>query len=134
MDSSPLFKQLRLRRPDRCVVCELELAAGQKALWYGGPRVVTCVGCRLEAPAVIETAAVAEPSAAVEALSVEGQPGASALREYERRHRAREQRARAKLGALGRLLARVVDEPQSGSRPSARVSRARLPDASAACR
>jgi hypothetical protein len=76
--------------------------------------VVTCVGCRLGTPALVETTAVVEPPSVVENPPVvEGQPGASALREYERRHRGREERAREKLGALGGLLARVVDEPQS---------------------
>jgi Nuclease-related domain len=42
-----------------------------------------------------------------------GQPGASALREYERRHKRREQHAREKLGGLGVFLARVIDEPSS---------------------
>lgn len=42
-----------------------------------------------------------------------GQAGASALREYQRRHEAREQHARETLGGLGVILAKVVDEPQS---------------------
>jgi hypothetical protein len=40
-------------------------------------------------------------------------PGASALREYERRHQQRENHARQTLGGLGGLLARVIDEPSS---------------------
>jgi hypothetical protein len=44
---------------------------------------------------------------------VEGQAGASGLREYERRRLQRGDRARAKLSALGGLLARVVEEPPS---------------------
>jgi hypothetical protein len=43
----------------------------------------------------------------------EGQAGASALREYERRHAKREDHARQTLGGFGVLLARVIDEPQS---------------------
>jgi hypothetical protein len=43
----------------------------------------------------------------------EGGAGASARREYERRHANREQYARERLGGLGVLLARVIDEPQS---------------------
>ena len=50
MDSSPSFKRLRLRRADRCFVCGLELDIGQEALWYAGPRVVSCAGCQLEPP------------------------------------------------------------------------------------
>lgn len=44
---------------------------------------------------------------------VEGVAGASAQREYNRRHAQREDRAREKLGSLGVLLARVIDEPPS---------------------
>jgi hypothetical protein len=42
-----------------------------------------------------------------------GQAGASALREYQRRHDVREQHAREKLGGLGVFLSKVIDEPQS---------------------
>jgi hypothetical protein len=89
-------KSLRLRRPDRCAVCGLELAAGAQALWHKLSRVVTCVACTFPPPAVAE-----------------GVPGASAQREYDHRHAKREDRAREKLGGLGVFLARVVDEPQS---------------------
>jgi hypothetical protein len=43
----------------------------------------------------------------------EGRAGASALREYERRRQRREDHARDKLGGLGVVLARVLDEPTS---------------------
>lgn len=47
-------------------------------------------------------------------LSVDpGCAGDSALREYERRHDAREQHARETLGAVGGLLAKAIDEPAS---------------------
>jgi hypothetical protein len=42
-------------------------------------------------------------------------PGASALREYHRRHRNREANARARLGALGALLARATGDPDTTS-------------------
>ena len=42
-----------------------------------------------------------------------GRAGASALREYERRHADRERHAREKLGELGVLLSRVIEEPHS---------------------
>jgi hypothetical protein len=96
MDSSDRSKRLRLRRADRCLVCERELAVGEEAVWHRDIRQVTCVGCRLERAAVVE-----------------GEAGASALREYERRRRRREDHAREKLGGLGVLLARVIDEPTS---------------------
>lgn len=100
-DASPMAaptssKSLRLRRPDQCAACQTELAAGQEALWYRPSRVVTCLGCAYPPP---ET--------------VEGVPGASAQREYDRRHDQREDRAREKLGVLGVFLARVTEEPQS---------------------
>jgi hypothetical protein len=89
-------KRLCLRRPDRCAVCGQELATGDEAVWDRVSRAVTCLGCDLgEAPVL------------------EGGAGASALREYERRRRSREQRAREKLGGLGVLLARVINEPQT---------------------
>ncbi len=65
-------------------------------MWHRDIRRVTCVGCHLDGVAVVE-----------------GQAGASALREYERRHQGRENHAREKLGGLGVLLARVIDEPTS---------------------
>lgn len=62
-----------------------------------GPRTLTCLTCGSAArPAVIE-----------------GEAGASAQREHERRRARREQYARERLGALGGLMARVIDEPQT---------------------
>ena len=96
MNSSDRSKRLRLRQAGRCLVCGRELAVGDEAVWHRDIREVTCVGCRLQSAAVVE-----------------GKAGASALREYERRRRRREDRAREKLGGLGVLLARVIDEPTS---------------------
>lgn len=96
VSASASKKRLCLRRSDRCVVCGHELAAGDEAVWDRVSRTVTCLGCDLgEAPVV------------------EGRAGASALREYERRRQRREQHAREKLGGVGVLLARVIDEPQT---------------------
>jgi Nuclease-related domain len=77
------------------VVCGCDLAVGDEAMWDRASRTLTCVGCDL-----------------AEAPVVEGEAGASALREYDRLHLAREQHAREKLGGLGVLLAKVIDEPQ----------------------
>lgn len=57
---------------------------------------VTCLGCSTEDQSVLE-----------------GHAGASALREYDRRHQRREQHARETLGSFGVLLARMIKEPQS---------------------
>jgi Nuclease-related domain len=95
VSASASKKWLCLRQPDRCAVCGHELVAGDEAIWDLVSRTVTCLGCdRGEAPVV------------------EGRAGASALREYERRRQVREQHARERLGGLGVLLARVIDERQ----------------------
>jgi hypothetical protein len=120
------FKRLRLRRSDRCATCEKELAAGVEALWYRGPRVVTCLGCVLESPSAQELdleSAVREEAALEPLLLLEteqeappvdvGTAGASALREYERRRNKREDHARQSLGVIGVGLAKLIDEPQS---------------------
>lgn len=90
------WKSLRLRRPDRCAACGRDLAAGEQARWYRARRLVTCPGCDL-----------------VTEKPEESPPGASAGREYERRHRKREAHARRKLGRFGLVLARVFGEPAS---------------------
>ena len=95
-------KQLRLRRPDQCRVCSTELPVGTTAIWDPTARTVTCMGC--SGPEV-----TAGPTAPIDP----GQPGASALREYQRRHDARDQRARDKLGGVGAFLVKLTDEPSS---------------------
>jgi len=96
MGGSPSRKRLRLGRPDRCAVCGRELSAGTEAFWYAVSRTVTCLGCDPGEPAVVE-----------------GQAGASAHREYQRRRQRREQRSRRRFGSLGALIARMIGEPQS---------------------
>lgn len=90
-------KHLRIRYPGECVICCGALAVGDEALWDRASRTLTCVGCHsVRSPRVTE-----------------GEAGASAQREYERRHAKREQYARERFGGFGVLLARVIDEPQS---------------------
>ena len=77
------------------MICDCELPAGREAIWYPELRKVSCLACSpAEEPAV-------------------DNPGASALREHERRRQRREQHAREKLGSFGGFLARVIDEPSS---------------------
>jgi hypothetical protein len=90
-------KRLRIRYPGECVVCRCTLVVGEEALWDRGSRTLTCLTCASPPPAAV----------------TEGEAGGSARREYDRRHAKREQYARERLGALGGLLARVIDEPQS---------------------
>lgn len=69
---------------------------GDSAIWDSAAQTVTCLTCAL-ADAPVD----------------EGHAGASAQREYDRRHQRREQHAKDKLGALGTVLAHVIDEPRS---------------------
>lgn len=43
--SAPTVKRLKLRRADRCVQCEVDLVAGESALWDSDERQVTCLSC-----------------------------------------------------------------------------------------
>jgi hypothetical protein len=87
--------RLRIRRPGICAACGRELAIGEEAAWDGASQALACIDCDRGVRVV------------------EGQAGASALREYERRRLAREQHARERLGGPGVLMARVIKEPQS---------------------
>lgn len=95
MASPDASKRLRLRRPDRCMVCGSELRVGQEAVWHRDIRRVSCLACSL----------ASRPDT--------GRAGASARREYERRRHRREGHARGKLGSFGAFLARVSGEPTS---------------------
>lgn len=106
MSATRSGRQLRLRRADRCRACGADLAVGAEAWWDPAARTVTCLACVDADVAVESDEGILEPIDA-------GRAGASALREYQRRHDAREQHARAKLGGLGDLLAKVIDEPAS---------------------
>lgn len=96
MGASADRKQLRLRRPGWCAGCGRELPAGELATWDAAVHTVTCLECER-----------------ADAGALEGEAGASAQREYDRRRQARQRHARQTFGALGTVLARVIDEPQS---------------------
>jgi len=104
----PRSRRLKLRRPDRCAVCDVALPAATVAFWDAEAKTVTCLQC-LERGGV----AVGEAAVDVEPVLDRGVPGASARRRYERLHTAREQRARAKLGRLGGLYLAMTNDPQS---------------------
>lgn len=90
---------LLLKRPDRCVVCNRPLAVGECSYWDEIARTVTCLAC-LKAP---------KPPGAL----ARGVPGASAKREFQRRHDARVRRARERFGPLGACMARLAGDPRS---------------------
>jgi hypothetical protein len=104
-------KRLRLKRPDRCALCGLGFQPGDVALWFREERHVTCVQC--PEPAAVQPLAVADAEVFAGPRVEAGVPGAGARRQYERLQKKREDRARARLGSLGVVLARLTDEPQS---------------------
>jgi len=106
MSATRSGRQLRLRRADRCRGCSADLPVGVEAWWDPASRTVTCLAC-------VNADAAGGPGEGVVDPIDAGRAGTSALREYRRRHDAREQHARAKLGGLGALLAKVIDEPAS---------------------
>lgn len=95
-------RALKLRRPDRCAGCSAELAVGTIARWDADARSVTCLRC------FGVSAAVAKEPRAID----RGTPGASALREHDRRRRNREERTREAHPHIGGLLLALRNEPQ----------------------
>jgi hypothetical protein len=102
----PGSRRLKLRRPDRCVVCDLALAPGTVAFWDASTKAVTCLDC-------LEAARASADETAAEPALERGVPGGSARRRYERLHAAREERAREKFGRLGGLYLAMTNDPQS---------------------
>ncbi len=102
---------MRLRYAGRCRMCEIELPAKSDAIYERVSKTVRCLTC-LSAPEVVAE----EPHSATEEPPREvdpGVPGASARREYERRHARREHRIRSEHRRLGGLILATSDDPQS---------------------
>jgi len=104
-----------LRRDDTCAICAISVASGTKAWWDSNARTVTCTGCASGAvpPAepveAIEVADSPDPPA----VNEPGVAGASARREYDKRHQVREDKVRAAHPKIGGFLLAVTEEPQS---------------------
>ena len=115
---------MRLRYAGTCVLCGTALERGASAVYSRITRTVRCLGCRSEGP----PADAAEPPRDLPV--VDGAAGASARREFDRRHTAREQRVRARAPRIGGLLLALFDDPQStrawdtGARGEEHVGRA----------
>lgn len=106
-DSGPVTaKKLTLKHPDLCVGCGNVLSAGTPGWWSADTRTVTCTDCWTPqgADAPIEPA----PPAQLDC----GQPGASLVREAERRKRNREKRAREAHPHIGGFLLALRGTPQ----------------------
>ncbi|HMS12950.1 MAG TPA: nuclease-related domain-containing protein [Microthrixaceae bacterium] len=119
-------KVMALKRDGACSACATPLAAGTRAQWDNVAKLVTCLTC-VENIAAPEVAAIStpplppivdpEPTGHADDLPPidVGRPGASAQKEFERRHAKHEQRIEEKWGAgrLGRVAKFLSDDPQS---------------------
>lgn len=76
-------------------------------MWEPETRLVTCIAC--EASEVEARSSTASTSPPLD----RGTPGASARRQYERRHERREQNVRDRFGRLSKVVLAVTAEPQS---------------------
>lgn len=102
-DAPSKGRRLRLRFEGTCVRCGKQLIKGTEALYDAATRTIRCVECavtlELETPLIPDDSGVA---------------GSSAQREYDRRHVAREERVRRRLGnTLGNVVLAISDDPQS---------------------
>ncbi len=111
-------KIIRLRYAGTCRECGLALAASTRAWWDAEARSTTCLDCtkaesaetpRTEVVAAEETASLPEPPKP----SFSGQAGASAQREYEKRHQRREAKIDQRWGRLAGVVKFLSDDPQS---------------------
>jgi hypothetical protein len=90
---------MALRYADSCATCGAALSQGTQAYWDATKKTVTCVGC------------LAPEDAAV--TLDRGQAGASAVREWNRRHNKRETRVREQYGRLSGIVLALTDDPHS---------------------
>lgn len=108
-------KRMALRYAGTCSVCAAALERGTKAWWDGEARTVTCVTCQSIEPALPpdpEPPPSPEPAPSPPPIAT-GEAGASARREYERRHQKREQRLDDKWGRLAGVAKFLSVDPQS---------------------
>lgn len=99
-------RKLEIRRDDACVTCGTGLAAGTTAWWDPEARTITCTPCWDGAGTSQEPAQVPLQT---------GDPGASLMREHDRRRRNREQRMREAHSRVGGLLLALQGAPQHES-------------------
>jgi Nuclease-related domain len=127
---------ISLRYDGTCSVCETSLVRRTRAWWYRDEKKIVCTACRPEdttvdapvsAEAIVEAAEIQDAESSesrtpvvsdeavrvVAPLIVDGEAGASARREGERRRAKRERETLARHPRLGKLILAVSDEPQS---------------------
>lgn len=101
---------LRLRYAATCATCGTELAKGTAAHWSPADKAATCLAC-LPKQAVEAPEARAAAGVAVEIER--GEAGASAAREWRRRHERREKNVRERWGKLSGIALALSDNPHS---------------------
>lgn len=127
-------KRMRLRYAGTCARCGASLGAGTTADYDRASKTVVCVACppgqvpqgqadpvpRPTATVPASTEVTREPAARPPSSRqspilevIDGQGGASAVAEFQRRHDARQARVTHKFPRAGRFLLAVFDDPQS---------------------
>jgi hypothetical protein len=109
---------IRLRYPSTCAQCEVALSAGTKAWWFADSGSGICGGCHGDHPGGTDRSDPVEVAAGIvsppdRGVAAAGIAGASARREYQRRHDRREKRIDQKWGRLAGVVKFVSDDPQS---------------------
>ncbi|GCD88520.1 hypothetical protein NLS1_05260 [Nocardioides sp. LS1] len=88
---------MKLRYAGSCRLCGVDLPARAEAIYEPSTKTVRCVDCSTATDEPVDS----------------GIPGASARREFERRHVSREARVRSRHPRIGGFLLAATDDPQS---------------------
>ena len=107
---------MRLRYTGTCAACRTTLGRGTTAEWHRPTKTVTCLPCaaaRRDKAGSLESVPPALVSPIQSLPPDPGEAGASARREYERRHQKREQGIEQKWGRLAPGVKILRDDPQS---------------------
>lgn len=100
---------LRLRYAGTCATCGCALPARTNAWWDSDLKAATCLACR----SVSESEPADLPKPVHHAFGAFGNAGGSALTEYERRHRRREEAIEKRWGRFAGVAKFLSDDPQS---------------------
>lgn len=108
---------IQLRWADECAQCHTWLPASTRAWWDAELRSTTCLDCEAgqsdRDPAALESDVPASGRSSDVVAPDAGRAGASAQREYERRHQHREARLDQRWGRLAGVAKFLSSDPQS---------------------
>ena len=108
---------IRLRYPATCSICGSALPAGTKGWWDSTTRNAACSSCLAhvagDLPEKSPELDIAQLQSAALPENTAGEGGASALEEYQRRHKSREARIDKRWGRLAGAIKFLSDDPQS---------------------